>query len=224
MNTDVQLSIHYSRDNLTVFSINLDYYFFQLLPVPKLFDDNLVPQIIPNLDSWFQAKTQLRYSYQNFLDMIIAFTDGYVHAYTHQDLEKICVEASLLAKRYILAERMGEYSKHYWVEVIDPAKVEKYVQGIREKFDNLKTKTNFYNYLCRFWKFTKRNCPQLTPVFEKFITRLDRVAQDPVYPRTDDLDSELLKFVIAKVLPTVSMPKGLPERIVDKLPKREKYA
>lgn len=204
MTSNVDLKIHYVQGSVTAFSLNLDFYFLRTEPIPQIFDVGLTPQTVANIDSWFQAKTQQRYSYRGFLDMVGAFKDGLAHTYSRRDLEEICQKSALAAKSYVLTERMAEYGKHYWIEILNPVSLDTvHAQAIRDKFEHLRTKLGddeLFNNLCRLLKFAQRNRPGLVSVFERLIKRLGRIQQDPHYPETNDLDIDLQRAVLAIVL------------------------
>jgi len=211
------ITIHHVHKDVAAFSIDFDLYLIKFLPVPQLFDGNLKPQIIPNIDSWFQVKTQQRYCYRGFTDMVDAFRQGLQRTYSLGDLHRAAAEA-VLATKMALLERMGEHGKNFWVELIDPAKLEGvYAAKVREQFDRLRSKLGddtFHNYLCRLWKFALRHRPGVAPVFERLIEQLGRTPEEPRLPTTHALDADLQKAVLAKVLaghPTVY--KGVPPAI-----------
>lgn len=222
MASNVELKIHHVQGPVIAFSLNFDLYFLRTHPVPQIFDANLTPHVIANIDNWFQAKTQQRYSYRGFLDMMGAFAEGLKHTYSGQDLEHICRHAALAAKNFVLTERLGDYSKLYWVEVLDPIKLETvHAPAVRDKFEHLRAKLGdeeFFNNLCRLWKFASRHRPGLAAVFERLIQRLGRLPQEPRYPTTDDLDKDLQRAVLVTVLERgAAVYKGVPADIQEKM-------
>lgn len=217
----VDLNLHSIDGRFVAFSIDFDLWFAQVEPFPRIYDADLRPQLIPNLDSWFQAKTQQRYSLQSFLDIVAAFRAGLSKSYSVNDLRAVAHRAVLAAKS-ALFERMGEYGKHYWVEVLDPVKLETvWVPQIREKFDELRGKLGddeFHNYLCRLWKFSTRHRPGLAIVFERFIKRLGREPADPKLPQTTTLDEDLCKTVLSTVVGRDTADyRGVPANIQERL-------
>ncbi len=216
----VDLVLHTIDGPYIAFSIGFDLYFMQFDPIPRIFSEDLKPQIIPNLDSWFQAKTHQRHSLQSFKDVSAAFAAGLSKSYSVTDLRGV-VAATVAATKTAFIERMGAYGKFYWVEMLDPAKLETvWADRVRQEFDKLKARLGggFYNYLCRLWKFSMRHRPLVAPVFEKFIARLGMEPQDPVLPETVELDSELTRHVLANVLGkgTPSF-KGVPPHVHQRL-------
>jgi hypothetical protein len=214
------LIINFAYGGVAAFSVGFDQFFYRSQPVPQLFDKNLQLQLVPNIDGWFQARTHQRHSYRGFLDMIAAFEAGLRHTYSLEDLQGICNRAALAAKSFILTQRMGDYGKLFWVEVLDPAKLDAHAATIREKFGHL-TKTlgedKFYNNLCRLWKFSTHHSPKMAGIFEKFIRRLGRVPEEPSYPTSDELDKELQKSVLMAVLEREAVYKGVPREIQEKV-------
>jgi len=206
----VDFKIHHVHKSVIAFSIDFDFYFLRVNPVPQIFDINLTPHTIANIDSWFQAKTHQRYSYQGFLDMAGAFMDGLKHTYSGYDLEQVCERAATATKHFILTEKLSDYMKAYWIEAIDRVKLERiYVKIIRDKFEKLRIKLGddeLFNNLCRFYKNAYNNYPKLAPIFDKFIKRLNRSLQDPHYPETVDLDNSMHKFVYIMTLGHGSIP------------------
>ncbi len=208
MSSDNDLKIHYVQNNVVAFSLGFDLYFLRCFPVPQIFNSSLTPQLIPNIDSWFQAKTQQRYSYRGFLDIVGGFVAGLGHTYSIAEIKALCVQTTLTAKKTILTELMSDYKKHFWVECLDPVKLEgMYAESVREKFDRLRQSLGddeFYNYLCRLWKLARQYRPSIAVVFERLVDRLGRVADEPKYPDTKDLDDKLLKLVLGSVLEKVT--------------------
>lgn len=199
----VDLVLHTINGRFIAFNIDFQLYFMQLEPVPKIYDEDLKPQLIPNLDSWFQAKTHQRYGFQSFTDIVAAFRAGLGKSYSAADLKALAAQ-TVIATKSALFERMPEYAKHFWIELLDPIQLETvYVAKVREKFDELRLKLGddgFYNYLCRLWKFATKHRPGLAVVFERFIKRLGREPIDPQLPETSNLDHELCKAVLTTVM------------------------
>ncbi len=217
----VELVLHSVEGNFVAFNIDFDLWFMQLEPVPRILDSDLKPQLIPNLDSWFQAKTHQRYSLQSFKDVVAAFRLGLAKSYSANDLKLVALRTTIATKNAVM-ERMGEYGRYYWIEALDPVKLETvWAAKVREKFDELRAKLGddgFHNYLCRLWKFATKHRPGLAVVFERFIKRLGREPQEPVLPQTDELDAELCKAVLAVVLDKgIAAYRGVPEHVQQRL-------
>jgi hypothetical protein len=218
----ITFKIHLVHNNIIAFSIDYDLYFLKTLPVPQLFNADLVQQIVYNFDSWFQAKTQQRYCYRGVLDMAEAFADGLKLSYGLDDLRALTAATAVAAKNYVLTDRMSDYRKHFWIEILDPAKLDTTVAvHLREKFDHLRSKLGddaFYNNLCRLWRLASKLRPGAATVFEGLIRRLGRVPEEPVYPTTPDLDSDLVKSVLVLMLGRgVGLYKGIAPAIQDKV-------
>lgn len=217
----VEIVLHAIDGPYVAFNIDYDLYFMRLEPIPKVYNSDLKPQIISNLDSWFQAKTHQRYSFQSFKDIVGAFAAGLSKSYSLGDLNSL-TETVVLATKMAILERMGEYGRYYWIEALDPAKLETvWAENVRTRFDELRGKLGddgLHNYLCRLWKFASRHRPRVAPVFEKFIRRLGREPRDPVLPGTVELDKELVRSVLAQVL-TKDTPvyRGVPKPVHDRL-------
>lgn len=217
----VDITLHSVEGRFVAFNLDFQLYFMQLEPIPKVYDEDLKPQLIPNLDSWIQAKTQQRHSFQSFKDMVTAFQIGLSKTYSARDLKDVAERATIAAKIAIM-ERMGEYGKHFWIEILDPVKLESvWVPKVREKFDELRKSLGddeFYNYLCRLWKFAAKHRPGLVPVFARLIKRLGREPGDPHWPKTDELDADLVKAVLATVLDKgQGVYRGVPPHVQERL-------
>lgn len=217
----VDLVLHSIDGPFVAFNIDHDLWFMRLTPIPKVYSEDLKPQLIPNLDSWFQAKTHQRYSLQTFKDAVAAFQAGLEKSYSTQDLKAVALKATIAAKAALM-ERMPEYGKHFWIEILDPVKLESvWAPQIREKFEELRAKLGddeFHNYLCRLRKFAAKHRPGLAVVFERFITRLGRSPVEPRLPQTDDLDAELCRAVLATVLDrNIAAYKDVPAHVQERL-------
>ncbi len=197
------LILHAIRGDFVAFNIDYTTYFMRFNPPYRIYDNDLQPQVIPNLDSWIQAHTQQRHGLQIFLDLVAAFKAGLDKSYSINDLKEILYKSTITAKLKMI-DMMGEYGKHFWIEVLNPVKLETvWVAKVREKFDELRQKLGddeFHNYLCRMLKVASAHRPVLVPIIERLIARLGRTPSSPNYPVTDDLDVELVKSVCASVL------------------------
>lgn len=217
----VDLVIQHVLGDVVAFSIDLDSYFMRLQPVPRVYDNDLKPQLIPNIDSWFQAKTQQRYSHRGFLDMVAAFRCGLARSFSGDDLRAMAAQAAVTAK-FAMLEQLAQYRKHFWIELLDPAKLESvWAPRVREQFGELRAKLgddDFHNYLCRLLKFATQHRPGLVKVFERLIERLGRLPQEPRYPYTADLDDQLVKTVLAGVVGRgVGFYRGVPDQLQRRL-------
>jgi len=172
--------------------------------LPALYDERLHRQTVPNLDSWFQAKTGHRYSYRTVCDMAVAFATGLNCSYRAQDVVRICTQACRQTIKHVFeTEIAGEYRRNYWIEMLDPSKLPIQAQSIRENFDRLREKLGdevFYNHLCRLWKVCSLQNPSEAAVFERLIARMGRTAIDPHYPEVPETDQLLCQRVVGGLL------------------------
>lgn len=217
----VDLVIQHVLGNVVAFTIDLDTYFMQLQPVPRIFNNDLKPQFIPNIDSWFQAKTQQRHSHRGFQDMVTAFQGGLARSFSGDDMRVVAANAVLTAKLAMI-EQLAQYRKHFWIELLDPAKLDSvWAPKVREKFEELRSQLgddDFHNYLCRMLKFATQHRPGLVKVFERLIERLGRVPQEPRYPATIELDEKLVKAVLTNVTDKgTGFYRGVPEQLQRRL-------
>lgn len=204
------------------FSIDFDTYFLRTVPFTQIFNSDMMLQSIPNIDSWFQAKTHQRYSLRSVLDMMSAYRDALDHTYSIADLEEIAKQSAIAARTHVLTERMSDYSKLYWIEITDPDKLESvHIANIREKFEFLKSKLGvdgLFNYLCRLLVFATINRRDVVPVLERLILRLEKIPGKPIYPSTEDLDKDLQTAVLTTVFnDNITMVKGVDILIQHKL-------
>ena len=194
------ITIKYVEGETVAFIINNQLFYLRQGPgVPQIFDENLKAQIIPNIDNWFQAKTQQRYSYKSVCDMAAAFAAGLQHSYTNDDLVwviKRVVNATV--KTIFQTDHAREFSRAYWVELMDPGKLLKLVEYIRSDFSSFSERyepEELYNVLCRLWQFSNFYAPSESAIFETMIrTHLKRVPQSPRYPDTSNTDQEIEKL------------------------------
>jgi hypothetical protein len=216
----VDFKIHLVRNGVAAFSINFDLYFFRSQPYPQLFNDDLTPQTIHNFDNWFQAKTHQRYSYRGFMDMVGAFEEALKISYSLDDLKALAAQAALAGKKYVLTERMSDYRRFYWIEILDPIKFDSsYAELMRDKFEHFQQTlgtATFFNHLCRFHKIARKYSQTIAGVFERLIRRLGHIPQEPSYPLTDDLDADLVKAVLGQVVGQ-DVYKAVPRVIQDKI-------
>ncbi len=200
----VELKIRLVRNGVIAFHVGYDLWFLRTRPVPQLFNSALVQQIVYNFDNWFQANTHQRHSYQGFLDMAGAFEDGLRLSYSMDDLAALMASAAVEGKNYAIAERIGDYRKHYWIEVLDPVKLESiHADAMRQNFEKFRQKMGddrLHNNLCRLWKLARQHRPSAALVFEKLIQRLGRLPEEPRYPATTDLDADLVRAVLGRLM------------------------
>lgn len=217
----VKLDFHSACGQFVAFSVDGELYFAQVEPVFAIYDCNLNKQQIPNFDFWIQAKTHQRYSFQSFLDAISAFRSGLAASYSLIDLETLVAKTVMATRNHVLA-LMGRYQKVFWIEVLDPTKIESlWVPEIRAKFEYLRSKlgdNGLFDYLCRFWSFCRDHQPGSVAVFERLIARLGKQPQAPVYCPVDAVDNELAVGVIKSLnLPDFPLYKTVSADVNNKL-------
>ena len=182
-----------------------------------MFDARLNPMIVPNVDAWLQSKTQQRYSYQGLADMASAFAVGLQHAYTSNDLEYLCRLIVRTTKDAIFKTDVArEFSAAYWVELMDPGKLTKFIDALRRDFDKFKAKYSnkeLYNILCRLWQFSNLHAPSESVIFESLIrSKMLRTPQLPVYPDTQEADTEVERLVSGIIIgEALTEYKGIPD-------------
>lgn len=219
----VTLKINMVWRNVVAFTIDYDLYFYRMQPTPQLFDAELTPQIVYNFDTWFQAKTHQRYSLRGFTDMAEAFAAALQLTYSQEDLCGLGMDVAILTKQQTLVEQIKDYRKFYWIEILDPVKLDtKFAVLLRDKFDHFRSTLGddqFYNNLCRFYHQAQLYNTTVAGVFERLIKRLDRIPAAPRYPATVELDNELMSVVRRQIFAKFSPYKNVPEDIVAKLNK-----
>jgi hypothetical protein len=199
------IRIVFAQGPVVAFYIDLDLYFYKGAPIPTIYDAELVKQVVYNIDSWFQAKTALRYSYQGFIDMVEAFRDALRLSYSTKDVIWAVQHSAKQARDYILVHKLGEYLRTFWIEALDPAKLESiYLEALRRDFDKLRR------------SLAENVDPVAQEILERLIIRLGRTPAVPTYPETDLLDQELMRTVL-KRLPAMPTYRGVPALIQQKV-------
>ena len=199
------VTIKYVEQETIALMIDGELFYLRQGPgIAQIFDENLKLQIVPNINSWFQTKTQQRYSYRDVCDMAIAFAAGLRHSYTNDDFIKIGKEVVVATVKAIFrTDHAREFSRAYWVELMDPGRLQKLIEIIRSDFDRFKARYDLeelYNVLCRLWQFSNFYAPSEAAVFETLIrTQLKRSPQIPRYPDTSNIDSEIEKIVVGNL-------------------------
>jgi len=191
----MSFTIKYVYHETIAFTIGSDIFYLRQGPgIPLMFDNNLKQMVVPNIDAWFQSKTQQRYSYR-----------GVQHSYTSSDMERVCRMIVRSTKDVIFkTDITRDFSTAYWVELMDPGKLQKFVDVIRQNFERFKEKYDddgLYNILCRLWQFSNFHAPSEAPIFESLIrSKLGRLPQLPHYPKTDEADDIVKKLVIDLII------------------------
>lgn len=216
------VTIKYVERETIAFMIDSELFYLRQGPgIAQIFDENLKPQIIPNINSWFQTKTQQRYSYRDVCDMAAAFAAGLRHSYTNDDFVRMGKEiVAATVKTIFQTDNSREFSREYWVELINLNKLQKLIEIFRSDFDKFKMQYDseeLYNVLCRLWQFSNFYAPSEAAIFETLIrTRLKRSPQIPQYPDTSNIDSNIEKIVIGNLLgKTHSQFKEIPNELVN---------
>lgn len=168
--------------------------------------------ITSNLDSWLQARTQQRYSYQSLRDMAAAFHAGLQSSYNVDDIDKICDNAILLTIHEILRNNfIYDYSLQYQIEITDYSKLEDYLRKIRDNGP----KDEHYNDLCRMLKVFNVRHMSSSEVCEQIIARLGKRSTEPKYPDTAEVDNKILSNVKKKILYLIKYYKNIKQQIIE---------
>lgn len=152
--------------------------------------------------------------------MASAFAAGLQHAYTSNDLEHLCKLIVRTTKDAIFKTDVArEFSAAYWVELMDPGKLTKFIEILRRDFGKFKAKYSgeeLYNILCRLWQFSNLHAPSESAIFESLIrSKMLRTPQLPKYPNTQEADAEVEKLVIGIILgEALTEYKGIPDELV----------
>lgn len=218
----MSVTIKYVENEIVALSIHGELFYIKQGPgIPKVFDEHLRSQTIPNIDHWLQAKTQQRYSYRGICDMAAAFAAGLKHSYTSDDLRWISAEVVASTVKIVFrTEHARDYALAYWVELLRPAQLFKFVEHIRSNFDKLKKRYDheeLYNILCRLWQFSNFHAASEAAVFETLIrTNLARIPQIPKYPDTTKIDQEIEKIIIGNLFgKAVTKHKGIDDELIN---------
>lgn len=216
------LQIKYVQGETVAFTINTELYYLKWGPdFPRVYDRSLKCLIIPNMDYWFQAQTQQRYSYRGVLDMAKAFQEGLTHSYASNDLRGICGRIFDISCYYLFQTAYARtYARTYKVELLEPRAVGQLTQPLNEQFEQYRTNLGdekFYDYLCRLWQFCNFHKPGDASIFERLISRLGRKPREPVYPMPE-LHAEVRQHVINRAIKTdITAFKGIAEEIVERV-------
>jgi len=217
----MSLTIKYVYKETIAFIIGSDLFYLRLGPgLPQMFDGNIKLMVVPNIDTWLQLKTQQRNSYRGLCDMAASFSFGLQHAYTGKDMEHICKLVVRSTRDSIFKTNIArEFSAAYWVELMDPGKILKFLNILRNNFNRFKAKYSddeLYNILCRLWQFSNLYAKSEAPVFETLIrTKMLRSPCLPRYPDTTEVDQEVEKLVIRMVIEKgLTKFKGISDELV----------
>lgn len=214
--------IKYATKDVVVFIISNELYFLKFGPdYPQLYNDQLSPLTIPNIDTWLQSKTQQRYSYQTLRDISYAFYMGLSTAYNAEDIDRIRDSIVISTISEIFKNNLVfEYLSAYWIEVLDPDKLKKHINKISINFDIILNRIGpdkLHNELCRML----RSCQQFnqghdSDVCLSLIKRLGKEPKIPNYPDTTNIDKQILmnvKEIFKQVIGTYY--KSVPNNLVE---------
>lgn len=203
--------IKYVSGEVIVFEINNQLYYFHDSPnLPQLYDQQLHKLIVPNLDNWLQHMTGQRYSLRGLRDMSTAFISGLQCGISDQQARQLIFNTITTTKNQIFQSALAiEYARAYFIELMDPVKIETtHLPMITKNFNQLLKKcgtTRLFNYLCRFWQLCNQHLPSTAVVFENLIRRLNKSPATPQYPITTELDNDLMDKVRQIVLKKLSL-------------------
>jgi len=160
---------------------------------------------VANIDSWLQAETQQRISYQGLCDLAIAFDEGIKKGFTADDVRAIVIETVKRTRKAIFESSLSnQYGSRYFIEVANPSRIETtFGRNIGKNFEKLLNRLDadqLYNYLCRCWQVCTNHKQNAMFVFEKFMQRLGKTPASPSYPDVEDLDNVLVTQVVRSVL------------------------
>lgn len=201
----VKIEIIYAVSKVMAFKIDLDMYYIKFGPNhPKIYDSKLQAMVIPNLDSWIQAKTHQKYSLVLLEEMSNAFIQGMLVNYSQSDVMTYAERACKLTIDGIMKNGViYDYSISYWIEILSSDKIEKYLSVIAEKldyvvgkmgYDKLVVELNRIRRICVLRQINARH------VCEKLLERLDARKEILVYPETAILDAKVRQDVQNEVM------------------------
>lgn len=181
------LRIVYANGKTAAFTVASKLFYIKVGPdLPELYDHDLKRQIVPNIDYWFQAKTQQRYSFRGVCDMVEAFNDGVAYGYQKDDFLKLSALVFDQTIAYIFRTNCARsFARSYWIELMEERQIRGFISKIADGFDDYRRKygdEKFYNYLCRLWKFCNFYVSSETATVERFISRLGKTPVEPHYP------------------------------------------
>jgi hypothetical protein len=217
----MSLIIKYVYRETVAFTIGTDLFYLRQGPgIPQMFNGEAKPMVVPNIDAWLQSKTQQRYSYRGLSDMASAFASGLQYTYTSHDMQHVCRLIVRSTKDAIFRTDVArEFSAAYWVELMDPGKLTKFIDVIRRDFDKYEKRygsEELYNILCRLWQFSNLHAPSEAAVFESMIrAKMRRSPKLPKYPDTSEADQEVERLVIGIIIgKTLTEFKGISDELV----------
>ena len=191
------LSIKYANEGVVCFVIDGDIFYLKRHPgLPRLYDCNGTVMFLANIDSWLEVRTQQRHSYRSLCDMADAFYAGLKSSYNKSDIDNIfnnCVLTTI--KEVTRKSWLYEYSLLFWVEVLGDDKIGQYLKSLRDNFDSIASKIGtkaLSNDLTRIMRACVYRHSRNADICEKLLTRLGKIASDPIYPDTTKIDSEVL--------------------------------
>ncbi len=192
----IDFTILYAKDSVMAFRINAQLYFIKLEPhVPTIYDNTVKPLIIPNIDSWIQAKTHQRYSLSLLKELCHAFESGINAAFTKADVLTIAEYSAHMVLEELLHRGMiYDYAISYWIEVLGSDKIEEYLKIIASKLDYVVSRMGKRKLVrelnrIRHISFLRQINSQF--ICEKLLEKLDAKIEAPHYPETAKLDNKI---------------------------------
>lgn len=174
------------------------------LDIPKIYDENLEPLTIPNIDSWLIAKTQQKCGLSTMKIMADSFEKGVRSVFSDNEVAAIANTVVKTAIREIMQRGIiYDYSLAYWIEVLSSDMIEKYLNMISNKFDLVVDKLGkdrLANELRRIYQVCISRQINAEHVCKSLLVRLESSIAAPIYPDTADIDSKVLKSTSAETL------------------------
>ena len=166
-------------------------YILRTNNIPKIFDLHMNVVELKNVNYWLKTKTG--FTYEQITDMASIYREGLDNSYSLSDI-KIISRAMIKATKDAIfkTDLVSEFASLYWVELLDINKLNKFIEYIRNDFDQLLKKygrDEFFNILCRLWQFSNVCHPDKMYVFESMIKkRLGLTPKLPQYPDTSEAE------------------------------------
>lgn len=196
--------IYAHNDAMAVKLDNVLYYMSLQDGLPRVYDNTGRQLIIPNVDSWIQAKTRQRYSITSLRDMCAAFQAGMLSSYVKTEVLAVVEYAVKHAIDEIMHRGMiYDYSLLYWIEVQGTDKLESYLKTISNKLDVIVQRVGrqkLINELKRINRVCVLRQSSARYVCEKLLERLNIDSNDPIFPKSDAIDAKVMQNAINEVL------------------------
>jgi len=198
------LTIEYAHEDSVCFRVHGVIHYLRIKPEPsRLYDQNLNQLVVPNIDSWFQSKTNQRYSFRTVCDMAEAFKSGLHAAYVYDDLRQI----SELCLNDVLDELFkfgmaAEYTSTCWIELATPTKIDKIVNFFNLRLDDLRNDMGddgVHALLCRILAICKHKSLNQATIVKKLFDRINMETEEPNLPDISKLHDKVKQRVRSKV-------------------------